>query len=75
MPKFRITIANTDFNTTIEQDLPDLSKAKTEALKGLLAVASEQVVAGTPFFGAEVTVSKGGERARFIVALGVTELQ
>jgi hypothetical protein len=75
MATYRITITNSEFDTTIEQDLADLSAAKAEALKGVLDVASEQVVEGTAFFAAEVTVSGGNERSRFIVALGVSELQ
>ena len=75
MATYRITITNSEFETTIEQDLADLGAAKAEALKGVLDVASEQVVGGTAFFAAEVTVRGESDTARFIVALGVSELQ
>ena len=75
VPTFRITVTNSEFDTTIEQDLADLSAAKAEALKGVLDLGSEQVAAGTPFFAAEVTICGESDTARFVVALGVSELQ
>ena len=75
MPTFQIIVANSEFDTNIEQDFETVDEAKSQALKGVLAVASEQVVAGTPFFGAEVTVTDGRNTERFIVALGVSTLK
>lgn len=75
MPTFQIIVANSEFDTNIKQDFDNIDDAKKQALKGVLDVASEQVVAGEPFFGAEVIVTDGRSRERFIVALGVSTLK
>jgi hypothetical protein len=75
MPTFQISVANSEFATEIEQEFENIEEAKSQALKGVLDLASEQVVAGTPFFGAEVNVTDGRNSKRFIVAIGVSPLQ
>lgn len=74
VPTFQITITNSEFDTQIEQDFDDFDQAKKHSLKGVLDVASEQLVAGAPFFGAEVAVTDGSSSERFLVALGVSPL-
>lgn len=75
MTNFEITVVNHEFTAVSEQELEDSDAAMAQALKGALAVGTEAVVAGNDFFGAEVIVSDGNFRERFMVAIGVSPLK
>lgn len=75
MPTFHITVVNDEFAIEDEEEHSDAAAAVEQAIKGTLALGSEAVLAGKMFFGAEVTVSDGNERQRFMVAVGATPLK
>lgn len=75
MAQFAISIVNHEFVAMSEQELEDADAAKTQALKGVLEVGSEAVASGKTFFAAEVIVSDGNYRERFVVSIGVSPLK
>ena len=76
MPAFHITVVNDIFEASNEQDLPDMASARIQGLKSALEVGVEQILAsGKPIFGAEVTVSGGSGRQRFIVTMATSPLK
>ena len=87
MPKYVISILNDEFFAANEDEYLNPAAAAEEAIKGALAVGAEQVIkgslaarveeafVGSYFFGAEVSVSDGKSRERFVVAVGVTPLK
>ena len=76
MPAFQIAVINDIFEASNEQDLPDMASARIQGLKSALEVGVEQILAsGKPIFGAEVTVSGGSERQRFIVSMATSPLK
>ena len=75
MPKYRITVINDQFVAEDEEDLPDSGAAANQAIKGALAVGVEQVMAGAPFYGAEVIGPDGSNRERVMVSVGVSALK
>jgi hypothetical protein len=70
-----MTVVNEDFCAENEQDLPDSVAAAEQAMKGALAIGVEHVLAGKRFFGAEVIVSDGNSRERFVIAVGATPIK
>lgn len=53
-----------------------MASARIQGLKSALEVGVEQILAsGKPIFGAEVTVSGGSERQRFIVTMATSPLK
>jgi len=74
MRSFEVTVVNEEFRSSYEQEWADEHSAKRQALKGALEIGSEQIVAGKPFFAAEVTVRDGKTSERFIVSLGASRL-
>ena len=76
MPAFNIAVVNDVFEASNEQDLPDMASARIQGLKSALEVGVEQILAsGKPIFGAEVTVSGGSGRQRFIVTMATSPLK
>ena len=76
MPAFHIAVVNDVFEASNEQDLPDMASARIQGLKSALEVGVEQILAsGKPIFGAEVTVSGGSGRQRFIVTMATSPLK
>ena len=76
MPRFRIRVINTDFDSSNEIDLPSTDRVRAEALKGALQIGVNEVCDGTPFFGAEVRIESGDEiLERLVVAVGVSPLR
>ena len=75
MPSYQIAVVNEEFTVESVEEHSDREAAAEQAIKGALAVGSEQVLAGKQFFGAEVTVSDGNSRQRFVVAVGVSPLK
>lgn len=75
MPTFHISVVNDDFIVDDDEEHPSADAAVEQAIKGALAVGSEAVLSGKMFFGAEVTVSNGSDRQRFMIAVGATTLK
>jgi hypothetical protein len=75
MPLFRITVVNETFTACDEHELATTSEARTEALRGALAIGSDEVANGKEFFGAEVKLERGDEVvARFVVSVGASPI-
>jgi hypothetical protein len=76
VPLFRISVVNGAFSASDEHELPSAIEARAEALKGALAIGSDEVVKGKPFFGAEVKIEEGGELVqRFVVSVGASAIE
>ena len=75
VPTFLMTVVNENFLAEDEGELPDAAAAVKQAVKGALAMGVEQVLAGERFFGAEVVVSDGNIRERFLIAVGATPIK
>ncbi len=76
MSVFRISVVNETFRASDEHELATASEARMEALKGALAIGSDEVTNGKQFFGAEVTVEKDGELVeRFVVSVGASPIE
>jgi hypothetical protein len=75
MPNYLISVSNEEFEFENEEEHADAKAAIAQAIKGALAVGSEHVLTEKPFFAAEVTVSDGNDRQRFIVAVGVSPIK
>ncbi len=75
VPVFRISVVNETFSACEELEFPTASEARTAAIKGALAIGSEEVVNGKEFFGAEVKIEKGDELLRrFVVSIGASPI-
>ena len=75
MPDYLISVLSGEFAVENEEEHADAEAAIEQAIKGALAVGSEQVLTEKPFFAAEVTVSDGNVRQRFMVAVGVSPIK
>lgn len=75
MPKYLISVLNDTFSVEDEEEHADGATAAEQAIRGALAMGSEQVLAGQNFFGAHVTVSDGANSEGFIVSIGVSPLR
>ena len=76
METYLIKIVNDRFTARDEKAFPDQRTAKHEAIKGALAIGSEQVMRGQDFFAAEVSIEKAGQLLeRHVVSLGLSCLQ
>jgi hypothetical protein len=76
MPTYRISIVNEDFSASDERDLPDIEAARREALRGAVAMGGDHLIEGEKLFGAEVSVSEGGNtRQRFVVTVSASPLK
>jgi hypothetical protein len=76
MPTYTITIVNEHFSQTGDQEANDNIEAWKTAISSAIAIASDQVSHGNPFFGAEVTVAQGNEAlGRYLVCVGATPLK
>ena len=76
MPTFRISIINEHLNCSSDYQCADEAAARRNAISGALAIATDDVMKGDPFFGAEVRVDQGGAPvARFVVAVGLSPLK
>ncbi|HEX6740906.1 MAG TPA: hypothetical protein VF079_03815 [Sphingomicrobium sp.] len=76
MPTFKITIVNEHLNCSNDYEGADEAAACHNAISGALAIATDEVMKGEPFFGAEVRVDRGENPvARFIVAIGMSPLK
>lgn len=76
MPTFTIKIVNETFNSSNNHSGSSMDAAKTQALKGALAVGAEEIIGGKQFFAAEVKIDTANETvARFVVSIGTSPLQ
>lgn len=76
MPTFQITIHNEDFTASEEQDCAGPDQALKEGIKAAIAIATDHVASGKPFFGAEVVLEEGNKKlARYVVAVGASSLK
>lgn len=76
MPKYQIRLVNDEFQSSDEIECADIVSARKQAIASALAIASEVVSGGKPYFGAEVTLSEDGEeRSRFVVSAGASMLK
>lgn len=76
MPKYQISLVNDEFHSREEINCPDIVAARKQAIASALAIASDVVAGGKPYFGAEVTLAEDGEvRSRFVVSAGASMLK
>lgn len=75
MAAFTVTVVNREFRTREDVTAADQAAARSEALRGALAIGVQEVCNGTPFFGAEVSIEGEGEKPeRFLVSMGTSPL-
>lgn len=76
MPTYRVTIVNEHFSQSGDHEAVDVIAAWKQAIGSALAIATEQVSHGSPFFGAEVRLEEGGKvLGRYVVSAGATPLK
>ena len=75
MSAFQITVVNDEFAFTSEEEVSDFDEARASGMKGALEVGIEQILAGKELFGAEITVSNGDVRERFVVSIATSKLK
>jgi hypothetical protein len=75
MPNFLIRVVNDEFIAENEEEHPSAEMATEQAIKGALSVGVDAIIAGKPFFAAEVIVAEGNARQRYAVAIGVSSLK
>ena len=75
MPTFQVHLVNRDFTATNQIEADDPDSARIEALKGALEIGTEEICAGKPFFGAEISIERAdGDVERMMVAIGASSL-
>lgn len=75
MASFQIYIVNSDFAccNDIEAHGPD--EAREQALRGALAIGTDEICKGNAYFGAEVRIELDGDtKDRFLVSIGQSRL-
>jgi hypothetical protein len=76
VPLFRISVLNETFSACGEHELATASDAKTEGIKGALAMGSDEVSKGKQYFGAEVKIEEGDELVGcFVVSVGASPIE
>ena len=75
MPTYNITIENEEFSSSDDYKCADDVQARKHAIGAALAIASEQVAGGKPYFGAVVEIKNGNEDIRFVVSAGASPLK
>lgn len=75
MQTYRISVINQTFRASDHHELPSFEAARTHGIKAALEIGTEEVMNGSPFFGAEILVEDGEELlGRFVVSIGATPL-
>jgi hypothetical protein len=69
MQSYTVTIVNEHFSQTGEHQARDDIAAWKSAIAGAIDIAKDQVSHGSPFFGAEVTITRGNEQNRSLHGL------
>ena len=76
MPTYRISVTNQTFRSRNEHECSSTDAARKHGIKAALAIGSDEIINGKPFFGAEVCVELGDETlGRFVVSIGASPLQ
>lgn len=76
MPIFRISVVNQTFRASDDHELPSVDAALKQGIKAALAIGSDEVTDGSPFFAAEIRIEDGPETlGRFVVSIGASPLQ
>jgi hypothetical protein len=76
MPTFQITVHNEDFTSSDEHECVDKPEALKQGIKAPIAIVTDQVSSGKPFFGAEILLEEGNKKiARYVVAVGASPLK
>ena len=75
VPLFQITVVNHDFESTSDQEAADMAAAKLSGLKSAMEIGADQLAEGSPLFGAEIIVTDGTLRERFILSMGSSPLK
>jgi hypothetical protein len=76
MPKFSISVINSEFAVSNEHDHSTFDAAREEAIRGALQIGTDEIISGKGFFGAEVVIEEGSQVVdRFVVAIGSSPLQ
>jgi hypothetical protein len=76
MASFQIIIVNSDFDCCNDIDAHDDDDARSQALRGALAIGTDEICKGIAFFGAEVRIEvKGDIKERFLVSIGQSPLR
>lgn len=76
MPTFRISVVNQTFRATNDHELASFDHARQHGIRAALAIGTEEVSNGEPYFGAEVIVEDGDKMlGRFVVSVGATSIQ
>ena len=76
MPTYTISVINHTFAARNEHEMPSLDEAGKQGIKSALAIGSEEILEGKPFFAAEIRIEEGDETlSRFIVSVGATPIQ
>lgn len=76
MPMFRVSVVDEKFRTCNDYQFPSIDDAHKHGIRAALAIGTEEVIRGKPFFAAEVLVEGGAERLdRFVVSIGASAIQ
>lgn len=76
MPNYRISVINQTFSACSEHELSSFEDARIQGIKAALAIGSDEVSQGNPFFAAEVLIADGnGTLGRFVVSIGASSIQ
>jgi hypothetical protein len=76
MPTSRIRITNKDFESSCEANASSPEGVREEALRAALHIGTDEICAGKPFFGAEVTIeNEHGPGERLVIAIGASPLR
>ena len=75
MPRFRIRMTNSEFESVDETDFPSLEAARRGAVATASKVAAEAIAAGAPNSAVEIQIDQDGRMvARNVVTLSVADL-
>jgi hypothetical protein len=75
MPRYRIHMINSDFESDGEADYPSLEAARKSAIKTATSIAAESVLEGISSVAVEVQIYDGDAvLVRNVVSLGVSDL-
>jgi hypothetical protein len=75
MPRYRIRMINSEFESVEEADYPSLDAARSTAIVTAAKVACESIAAGEPAVAVEVEIRDGdGFVERSVVTLSVADL-
>ena len=76
MPTFRISVVNQTFRATNDHELASFDDARMHGIRAALAIGTDEVTNGKPYFGAEVIVENGRKLlGRFVVSVGASSIQ